>query len=393
MVAYGAVSTDLFLSGLPAIIQEFSASHAQGQLTLSIFMVGYAIGQLMFGTLSDAYGRLRLLYWGLGFYVIASVACIFATSLEMLLAGRLAQGMAAASGPVIARVLVREYYEPKESMRVMSVLAGAMALAPALAPILGSWMLYWFDWRSHFVLLMLFALFSLMGVYWVLSEPKRHSDTAGHSLTSLPKQFLVCLKHPLFCGYVLTGSLCFAGMFAFISSTSFLVIEVMGVAAENFGYCFMVVVLGYMTGSFTCARLYSRLSRAKIMRVGALLNIVAVLSLLLMHTGDTTSLLLLLPFAGYFFGAALIIPGAQMGSLAVFERGVGSASSIYGFVQVMSGALVGMLVGQLYDGTVLPVALVMLVASVLVLLVLMVITPYFSQTGSVIPHGQSSIED
>ena len=138
LVACSAVSTDLYLSGIPGLISELGASHADGQLTLSLFMVGFAFGQLLFGPLSDYYGRIPVVTAGLALYCIASLGCAIAPGMNLLLAARLVQGLGAASGPGIARAIVRDRYQARDAARVMAQLAAAMAVVPLVAPVISA---------------------------------------------------------------------------------------------------------------------------------------------------------------------------------------------------------------------------------------------------------------
>ena len=164
LVAYAAVATDLYLPALPAIVDEFNVSEAQGQLTLSLFMLGMAVGQLFFGPLSDFYGRLPVVTVGTVFFIATSVACAAAPSMEFMWVTRFIQGLAASSGPVIARAIVSDRYHGPRAAQVMSMLGAAMAVIPLIAPTIGSWILVVFDWRATYLALAVFAIAVLTGV-------------------------------------------------------------------------------------------------------------------------------------------------------------------------------------------------------------------------------------
>ena len=164
LVACAAVSTDLYLSGIPSLAADLGVGPAEAQLTLSVFMAAFAVGQLVFGPLSDHYGRKPVAAIGLSLYSVAALACMLAPGIGLLLVARCVQGFAASSGPVIARAIVRDRFQGAEAARFMSQLAGAMAVVPLLAPVLGSWLLYWFDWRAQFGMLLLFGLLTLLGL-------------------------------------------------------------------------------------------------------------------------------------------------------------------------------------------------------------------------------------
>ncbi len=163
LVAFAAVSTDLYLSGIPGIVADLGVGHAEGQLTLSLFMVGFAAGQLLFGPLSDYHGRKPVVAVGLWLYALATLLCALAPSITTLLGARLLQGLAAASGPVIARAIVRDRYRARCRADDGAARRGH-GLVPLFAPVLGSWLLYCFDWRAQFAGMLLFGLATLAGL-------------------------------------------------------------------------------------------------------------------------------------------------------------------------------------------------------------------------------------
>ncbi len=357
LVAFGAVSTDLYLAGLPAIVQEFNSTPAQGQLTVSIFMLGFGCGQLCYGPFSDYYGRLPLLKIGLTFYVLASLLCWLAASMEMLLVARLLQGVAAASGPVVARAIVVDTYKHNDAIRVMGYLASAMAIVPAIAPIIGSVLLHWFSWHSHFIALALFATVGLLGVLLVLEETSPTKGQRKPHISSIVTQIPYFLRRRQFVGYLLVGGSLFGGMFGYISNSSFIVVDVIGVPAAQFGFVFAVTVLGYMAGAFSGARLLVRLGQRGCVSFGlaiAALSAAALLVYTLMAAQPT--LIFIVPLTVYFFAAGILLPNCQATALTLYAGNAGGASSVYGFASVMIGAGSGVLVGRLYNATAVPVA-------------------------------------
>ena len=164
LVAYAAIATDLYLPAIPAMVAEFGATASDGQLTLSTFMLGIAVGQLIFGPLSDYYGRLPVVKIGTVLFLGTSIACALASSMEFMWLARLAQGLAAASGPVIARAIVRDRYEGPRAAQIMAILSGAMAVVPLMAPTLGAWLLILVSWRATYIALAIFAGVVLLGL-------------------------------------------------------------------------------------------------------------------------------------------------------------------------------------------------------------------------------------
>ena len=357
LTAFGPVSTDLYLPSLPDMTRVFATDVSRVQLTLSAFIAGFAVAQLILGPLSDRYGRRPVLLAGIGFYLAASVFCLFAPSIGMLILGRFLQALGGCAGPVLARAIVRDSYPRHEAARVLSTMASIMALAPAIGPFIGGALQAGFGWRANFVVFVLFVAGLLAAAWRLLEETNRHPDRrASHPLLML-ENYAALLANRRFLGYTLTLSLAFAWMFSFISGSSFVLIGSLGVKPQYFGFCFIAVVAGYMSGSFTAARLSARIGIERMIGFGVLLGICggAVLAGLA-WAGVATVPAVVAPVSVMFFAAGLTLPNSTAAALAPHASIAGSASALLGFVQMAAGALAGWLVGRLHDGTTLPMA-------------------------------------
>lgn len=365
LVAIMAVSTDLYLPAIPQLIESLGADISQGQLTLSIFLLGFAIGQLFYGGISDIHGRIPVLYIGLGIYLVATVGCIFAPDINALISARFVQGIGGASAPVLARAMVADTHDRLNAARTMASIAGAMALVPAIAPILGSWLLYFYSWRAHFVLLLFLGLLAIFGV----SRLRESCQTIGSSslkLNSIFSQFPLCLKNHAFVGYSLCGGATYAAMFCYISTSSFIVINLLGVAPEYFGYTFMVVVFGYIAGAMSSSALVGRRGIIRVLALGQLTGWLAAALLLGLAIFEIHHLAaVLLAFFLVFMAGGLSLAVSQMGAIAELPTARGRASSVFGFMQIAFAALLGYLVGVFYDQTLLPTAVGVVVAVLL----------------------------
>ncbi len=359
LVGFSAISTDLYLSGIPGLIADLGVGHAEGQLTLSLFLVGFAFGQLVFGPLSDYYGRKPVVARGLMLYALASVGCALAPSIGALLGARVLQGFAAAAGPVIARAIVRDRFQGHEAARMMALLATAMAMVPLIAPVVGSWLLYWFDWRAQFGALILFGLVTLASIR-NLEESCPSIGVGGIALRPVLGQFRNCLRSPAFVGFVLCGGAAFAGSFAYISSASFIVIELLGVAPQHFGYTFMLAVGGYMSGSYLSSRLVMRVGIVRMLRAGVIASVLGSGLLLGIAIAELNSLgAVIAAVFCCFLGSGMCLSNSQMGAISEYPMAAGGASAVFGFLQTAMASLSGFIVGQAYDGTLMPTALAM----------------------------------
>ncbi|MBI3140822.1 MAG: multidrug effflux MFS transporter [Rhodocyclales bacterium] len=355
LVALGPLSTDLYLPSLPALAQDFSTDAARVQLTLSVFIAGFAVAQLFYGPVSDRYGRRPALLFGLGVYLLASVACMFAPSIEALIAARFFQALGACAGPVLGRAIVRDVYGPVDAARMIAYISGAMALAPMAGPVLGGWLTVWFGWRANFAALSLFCLAQLVATLAMLGESNGQRDPTATRPRRILGNFRRLLSSRLYLGFLLCTAWAYAALFSFISGSSFVLIEVHGLSPQWFGASFGFAVAGYVLGSLVSGRLTLRVGAKRMVLRGALLGAAAgtlMAGLALAQIGSVWAILL--PMFLYMVGTGLVMPNAVGGALAPYPQMAGAASALLGFVQMALASAVGAAVGHAYDGTAVP---------------------------------------
>ncbi|MEP1583005.1 MAG: Bcr/CflA family efflux MFS transporter, partial [Marinobacter sp.] len=237
-VALGPLAIDMYLPALPAMGEALSADTGQVQLTLSIYMVGFALAQLVCGPLADRFGRKPIMIGGFLLFAIASVVCALATNIETLILCRFLQALGGSAGPVLGRAAVRDIYSPRDAARIMAILASIMALAPAVAPTLGGFMVVSLGWSSIFLALGGYALLMAIVVAVGIPEPMHPENRQSLRISSLWKNYRAIASDISFLGYTLTNSLTFAGLFAFLSGSSFVLIDFLGVKPQYFGLFF-----------------------------------------------------------------------------------------------------------------------------------------------------------
>jgi len=355
LVAFGPVSTDLYLASLPDMARDLGGSHEQAQLTLSVFLAGFATAMLAYGPLSDRFGRRPVILGGVMIYLVGSVACTFAPSMEALIASRFLQAVGACCGPVVGRAVVRDVYPREQAARVLSYMASAMAVAPFVAPILGGWLHTLFGWRSNFVLLTLFGMGLLVAVWRLLDETNGHKDPAALSPAGMVQNYRTLLGDRRVLGYVASVALAFSGMFTFISASSFVLIEVLGLSPALFGFGFAVVIAGYIAGGLVAGRQTARLGLDRMILVGAVgCAICGLAGAVLAWSGITALAAILLPLMLFFMFAALVLPNSTAGAIAPHPRMAGAASALVGFVQMSTASCIGLLHAILFDHSTRP---------------------------------------
>lgn len=356
LVALGPISTDLYLPSLPGLLRHFDADIAEVQLTLSVFLVGLAVGQLVYGPLSDRFGRRPVLLGGLLLYVVASVICALAPSVPALIAARLLQATGACAGPVVCRAVVRDVHGREGAARILSYMGAAMALAPALGPILGGFVEAWLGWRANFAILSIYGAAGLVLTAVVLPETAPHRGESG-GLDAALRGYLGLFGERGYSGFVLCCALAYGGIFCFISGSSFVFVDVIGLAPQLYGICFGAIVLGYILGTLAGGRLTRRLGVERLVKAGGLISAFGGLALLIVVGTMGASIPgILLPTIVYMIGTGLVLPNAMAGAIGPFPRIAGTAAALLGFVQMGLAAAGGVAIGHLANGTAIPMA-------------------------------------
>ena len=352
VVALGPLSTDMYLPALPSLVDELNSSIDQVQITLSIFFGGFAVAQLVYGPLADRFGRKSILLAGLVLFTLASFGCAMATTIEELIAYRFLQALGACGGPVLGRTMIRDIYGPTQSAKVLSMMGTIMALAPAIAPIIGGYMLLSLNWAAIFVFLGVYGAITTLLIGLKVSESLAPENVSSLHPKAIFTNYKTLFSSPVFLGYTLCCSFTFSGLFSFLSGSSFVLIDFFGVPEDHYGFYFTAVVLGYMSGTQIGQRIGPRLGINKMLLLGTLLAAIAGsammgASLLGLHN------LYWVIFCQVLFMAAvgIVMPQSTAGAMSPFAKMAGTASALLGFTQSAIAAGVGMVVGHTYSGT------------------------------------------
>jgi DHA1 family bicyclomycin/chloramphenicol resistance-like MFS transporter len=360
LTALGPVSTDFYLPSLPSIARFFAVGEAEAQLTLSAFLGGFAIAMLIYGPLSDRFGRKPVLLAGLVVFALASIACSLAGSIEELVAARAVQAIGAGAGPVLCRAMVRDVFGAQGASRVLSYLAAAMALAPAVGPILGGFLQEGFGWRSIFWFISFYGAAGLIATIALLPESHHPANRVAAGPLTMLKTFGMLLRHRRYLGFVLCQTFSYSGIFCFISGSSFVFIDILGVSPKHFGWCFAVFVIGYMIGTILSARLTHRIGVDRMVQLGGSLALAASVVLVSLALIQQSVPGLLIPLMVYMIGIGIASPNSQAGAIGPFPQAAGAASSLLGFLQMSVAALIGAALGHLQAQTAVPMTVAIL---------------------------------
>lgn len=374
VMAIGPLSIDMYLPSLPALQAYFDADTSATQLTLSAYFIGLAIGQLIYGPVSDRFGRRTPLLFGLALYSLVSLACAYAPTMYSLALLRFLQALGGCAGMVITRAMVRDLYPPQEMARILSTLVLIMGVAPILAPLIGGQIFLLFGWQAIFLVMAGYSLLCFIGIY-ALPETSRYRSEALR-LGNVLAGYARLLRHRRFMGYALAGGVAQAGMFAYISGSSFVFINVYGVAPAHFGWLFGSIAFGLISAAQVNSFVLTRYRSEHVLRVALLVNACCGVVLLINAlTGFGGLLGVMLPLFCGMSSLGFSFPNSTAGAMAPFGDRAGMAAALLGTLQFGIAAISGSVVGQLFDGTAVPMAAVICICAVSARVLLQLLVP------------------
>lgn len=338
--AIGPFAIDTYLPAFPAMAQGLGATPLQIQQTLTFYLLPFGFMMLWHGTLSDALGRRRIILAGLLLFMFASCLCATATCIEALWLGRALQGISSGVGMVVGRAMVRDVLHGAYAQRLMAKVAMLFALAPAVSPIVGGYLLQGFDWRGIFVFLALFSGL-LLAACWVwlpetLAVENRQSLHPGHLL----RAYQDMLSHGLFNRLALSGALSFNAFFIYIVAAPVFLMRHLGLTPQSFAVMFVPQVLGMMAGSFLSARLAGKLSHRRTITLSfAIMAFAAGVNVLISFALPPGLPWSIVPLPVFACGMSLSMPNMQLMALALFPARRGLTSSTLSAISTLLGAV------------------------------------------------------
>ena len=358
LTAFGPISMDMYLPSFPELVHYFKTTPSKAQLTLSAFTIAFGIGQLIYGPVSDRMGRRYVLLAGIAIYAVASVLCVLTNSIDELIIARFFQALGGAAGIVLSRAIIRDLFDKLEGARALSLMLLVPSLAALISPFVGGYILKFFgDWRLIFWVLTCFGVIAF--ILGVLKLPETHppEKRTSSSFSKILNDYISVVCHRRAAGYMICGGLSFATMFAQLSGTPFIYIEIFGVAPENFGLLFSLSVFAIMGGSYLNSRLVIRFGVRRMLAVGTTIALIGGIGLAISANYGAFGLFgIVIPVIIFMTPHNMVNANATAGALEYFPHIAGTASAMLGFIRFGTGALVGALVGYFHDGTALPMA-------------------------------------
>ena len=371
--AISPFSIDMYLPGFPAIAKDLNTTVSKVQLSLSSYFIGISIGQLFYGPLLDRFGRKQPLYFGLALYLLASIGCALAISVESLIVFRFLQALGGCVGLVASRAMIRDIFPVSEIAKVFSLLMLVIGVSPLLAPTLGGYVTVAFGWHYIFIILALMSALILAGVHFVLPESRAPDKSILLKPKPILKNFLTVLKTPQFYTYTFTGAIAASGLYAYIAGSPYVFMEIYKVSAEHYGWIFALIAVGIIGSSQLNTILLRRFKSEQII-VGALIcqsitGLFLVTGAYFGFTGLGSTIFLIFIFLccqGFSF------PNSSALALTPFIRNAGSASALLGSFQMALGAAATVMVSVLSNHTALPMTGVMAFCAICSLSVLLI---------------------
>jgi len=351
------VATDLYLPALPAIKAEFEAELSQVQLTLSALLLAFGTSQLVWGPLSDRFGRRPILLWGLATFTLAGLGCVMASSMHALIVWRALQGAAMGAVVMCARAIVRDLYTPETGARVMSkAFTGLGMLACASAPLGGLLTDLW-SWHAALGLVMGFGAITLALVMLTFKETVHRKNLHALHVKVLAKTWWDIVRHPTFVAFTCVSIASYGGLFTFLASSSFVFIGLVGLARWQYGLLLFSMAFTYILGTLLCRRLLIRFGVPRTVAIGGGFSLVGGCWMALnAWLGWQSVVGLMGPFYLFILAHGIHQPCGQSGAVGPFPKAAGAASALGGFLMMVAAFATGLWLGAVKDGSAMPMA-------------------------------------
>lgn len=374
LTAFGSVSIDMYLPAMSAIARDLNVPQHVIANTMASFFLGFALGQAFFGPVADRFGRKPPLYAGIVLYIAACAVCAMTYSADVLIAARLVQALAACAGGVVSRAAVRDLFSAAEMPRIFAAIMLVFGVAPLVAPFIGGYLLVWFGWRAIFWTQAAFGALMLVAVFFRLEESHGGAHRPLHPFAII-RDYVLLLKDRRFTGYVLPASLSNGGMFAYLTGSSHVFVDLFHVPPQHFGWFFGANALGLISMAQLPARLIGRMDGAKLLLGAQLVQMfvgVALVAASFYGAGLWTIAPLLFLFVA-LNGA--IMPTATALAMRHFALNAGMASALMGTLPFAMGVVAAGILGKLPAATPLPMACVMAGCAVTAVLSRLLLSP------------------
>lgn len=348
----GLMATDVYTPAMPAVTKALLTSVSNVKLTITVFLIAAGLSQLIYGPLSDHWGRRPIILAGLVVYILGSILCAFATNIDVLLLGRFIQGIGTGAIMSLNRVIIKDSFSGIQLVKALSYIGAVVALAPAIAPALGGYIEIQWGWRWIFGFLLIYSL--VLGILFWLTLPETHHGrlTGALSFTKVMSNYGIIIKNRLFWANVWCSGLAFAAMIVCATINPFLLENNLGKTAAEYGFLAMVSASGFLIGMLTNSYCVGRLGLERTLALGqALILAMGVIFIITGYLKIITVASIIIPTIGVELGIAWVFPNAFAGAIIPFPTMTGSAGALYGCIQVAISFLTSAIVAMLNEST------------------------------------------
>ena len=373
MVSIGPFGDTEYTPAMPSIAQSLGVNYSQIILTMTSYLLGYAVSQLFYGPLSDRYGRRPAMIVGAITFLIGSIICLLSPNLATMIVGRFIQAMGACAGAILSNAAVRDSFPERERGHVYAKINAAFALAPGLGPMVGAYVDHLFHWRINFVILLVLSAILLAAVFFCLPETNKHLNKTALQPTQILSNYLKLFRDPYYGCYVVILGLCVGLVYNCLTEAPSLVIKILHLGPLSIVLISSGVMLGFIAGSLLCHFLYRRLSENTI--IGSALLLILSMSWALLYTNtraNPTLAVIMIPIIILFVGVAMVLPMATARAMQPFKSITGNAAAALGFTQMGIASLATGILSLEHQTSILVMPICFIVMSALALMVFIV---------------------
>jgi DHA1 family bicyclomycin/chloramphenicol resistance-like MFS transporter len=365
LVAINAVNTDTLAPGIPALRDYFGVSTSKANLVFSAYVLAFGVMQLVYGPLSDRFGRRPVLLSAMSVYCFSTLLCAIAPTFETLLLARALQGASSSAAPALARAIIRDLYGVNGSRKVMSYVMSAFGIMAIVAPAIGGILVAWQGWQASFFFCTIYGIVTITAVLVLLKESRPDGAPTSLSLSTTFSLYVRLTPNPVFALNCVTNMLMYSAMFVWLSGSMLVIVDGYGIRPEIGGLLFAFGSGGFMFGAAIAGRFGNRIGAPKLIMIGSITGIIAAAVIVLFGLLEIRSgLAVALPALVWMFGHGLHYPQSMAAAVAPFPQTAGAASSLIGFYQTCAGAVAAFVMGSIHDGSAIPLGGMMLVLSI-----------------------------
>ena len=367
VTATGPLALNMILPSMPALAADFGVGYGTAQLTLTLYLVAIALGQLLWGPVSDRYGRRPMLLLGMGVYTLGGALAWLATSIEVLLLARVLQALGGSAGIVITRAIVRDLYGRDQAASKMGYIMMAMSVAPLVAPAAGGLIDQAFDWRAVFLIITVVGVMVLLAATIDLHETNHDRDTT-QTMRAFVRDLVTVAADRQVIGWTSVLALASGAFFAFLAGAPFIMVELLGRTAAEYGFFFALIALGYMVGNFISGRYTVRVGTNRMILAGLTIGLGGAVPMLVLFAIDVvTPWTLFVPMMAISMANGMTLPSGVANVVSVRPDLAGAAAGFSGATQLGAGALATIVLGAIQSDSALPLAVMIILSAVLAL--------------------------